>query len=96
MTSLANALHFIVKTPEWKKIQNAAAVHLICDPNSDDEETIFGLLVVDNTSGGFDHKLTSAILSIISTAIFYSINAAAVLEIAKSDKPNSERDKHEE
>ncbi|NSY37556.1 hypothetical protein [Leisingera sp. ANG59] len=66
---------------EWSKHFKASAVHLICDPNSESQDGIFGFLCADNKVGGFDANVTRAIMSIVASVVYYCISATSALEL---------------
>lgn len=66
--------------PNWASLFNASAVHAIASPGSRDAEAVYGFLCIDNRHGGLAKDYTNPLMSIISTAIFYVMSTASMLE----------------
>lgn len=64
----------------WSTLFNSSAVHAIVSPGVRSSDSVYGFLCVDNRHGGLASEHVQPLMSIVSTAVFYVLSAASMLD----------------
>lgn len=65
---------------DWHRFFNASAIHLISDPSSELNDSVYGFLMVDNIKGGFDNGPVRHIMETYSVMLYFVLRSAVAIK----------------
>ncbi len=72
--------------PEWQRLFNSSAIHMIADPEKNENESVYGFLMIDSVDGHFDGGVCRDLMEVISSTLYFAVHASAAVELISEER----------